>query len=279
MPYLHYTSLEGLKGIIETKSMWASHINFLNDRKEWLHFDDIVHEALQTLKYPIHIGEKTYTASEELLKDLSAYRGGRINEFSFVISFSSTRDCKSQWVEYCPKLSGYALEFSESPIIKHQDGARKMYTTSADESALVECVYERDLQVNRICEVISSITRGKPDDRYLISKLSCELHDLRYQFKHPGFKEEKEYRWYGRYDSQMDIRTRNGIMVPYVKVNIDITKLSAIWVGPSPVQDRAAEGLGFWWSVLQKKDSSYIYKNKETGILKIQKSQIPYSYL
>ncbi|MFC3391688.1 DUF2971 domain-containing protein [Aidingimonas halophila] len=183
-------------------------------------------------------------------------------------------------MEYCPKSSGYALEFSESPIIKHQDNTHKIYATSDDKSSLVKCVYERDLKVNRICEIISSTIRDNRDnDKYLMSHISSLLHDLRYQFKHPGFKEEKEYRWYGRYDSLMDIRTRNGVMVPYVKVNIDITKLSAIWVGPSPVQDRAVEGLSFWWSVLQKKDSSYIYKNKETGVLKIQKSQIPYSYL
>ncbi|GHC39043.1 hypothetical protein [Aidingimonas halophila] len=81
MPYLHYTSLEGIQGIVENKSMWASHINFLNDRKEWLHFDDIFHEALQNLEYPIDVGGKIYTASEELSKDINVYRGGRINDF------------------------------------------------------------------------------------------------------------------------------------------------------------------------------------------------------
>lgn len=280
MAYFHYTSLEGIKSIIESKTMWASHINFLNDRKEWLYFDDVLNEALQNLEYPMDIGGKIYTTFEEFSKDINVYRGGRLNELSFVLSFSSTQDCKSQWVEYCPKFSGYALEFSESPIIKHQANSHKIYATSDDEAALVKCEYERDLQVNRICELISSTLKETRNcDMYPLSQVSSLLHDLRYQFKHFGFKEEKEYRWYGRYDSQMDIRIRNGIMVPYVKVSIDITKLSSIWVGPSPVQDSAVDGLSFWWSVLQKKDRSYAYKNKETGILKIQKSQIPYSYV
>ncbi len=267
MSFFHYTSIEGIKGIIENKEMWASNINFLNDQKEWLHFDDVFNDAIRELVLPVVLGAKTYNTHEELIKDVAPLDRGRINEFSFVLSFSKTPDCKSQWMEYCPRLSGYALEFSESPIIQYKGEGKKIYRAFDDEPELAKCIYNRNEQIEHIKSIVVDCSnKSSKDDQYASHNVSALLGNLKYQFKHEGFKEEQEYRWYGRSDSIMDVRPRNGIMIPFVKVKIDIRKLSAIWVGPRPNQDKAAEGLGYWWSVLQKNDSSYIYKNKNTGI-------------
>lgn len=46
-PYLyHYTTLEGLKGILETQTLWATHFEFLNDSSELSTFKDILSNAL-----------------------------------------------------------------------------------------------------------------------------------------------------------------------------------------------------------------------------------------
>lgn len=276
MSYFHYTSLEGIKGIVENKVMWASHINFLNDQKEWLHFDSILNTAIRELELPFHLEDSTYENHEDILKDIDSGNGGRINAINFVLSFSTAADCKSQWMEYCPKFSGYALEFSEFPVIASKKIGVKIYETANDEVEPSKCIYKKQDQIDKIKSILKN---NYTKSRYSKSEVSALLADLRYQFKHHGFTEEKEFRWYGRADSQMDVRIKNGIMVPYVKVPIDITKLSAIWVGPSSVQDKAAQGLSFWWSILQQNDSSYIYRNHQTGILSIRKSEIPYSFI
>lgn len=37
MAIYHYTDLNGLKGIIESEALWATNINFLNDKNEYIH--------------------------------------------------------------------------------------------------------------------------------------------------------------------------------------------------------------------------------------------------
>lgn len=279
LPFFHYTSLEGIKGIIENKEMWASHINFLNDKNEWLHFDSVIKDAIYSLELPYYLEGKVYDNYDDILKFISPFERGRINEFNFILSFSTVSDCKSQWMEYCPRFSGYALEFSEFPVLNWKKQEGKIYNTAADEIEPSRCIYDKLEQVEKIKSVLTRVQSNKKDSDFVKFEIATLLADLRYKFKHHGFSEEKEYRWYGRSDSNMDIRVKNGVMVPYVHVPIDITKLSAIWVGPSPVQDKAAQGLSFWWSILQRNDSSYIYKNDKTGIISIRKSEIPYSFI
>ncbi|MFT4918279.1 MAG: hypothetical protein ACI8RU_000892 [Zhongshania aliphaticivorans] len=281
LPYFHYTSIEGIKGIIESREMWASHVNFLNDQKEWIYFDEILTAAVNELDLPFHLDGAIFESREDLRKALLGYPSSRINSFDFVLSFSSVGDCKSQWQEYCPKFAGYALEFSESPILAYGERAHRLFETDDDdlvddETKLTRCIYDRQQQVEMVKAIIKENHKRK---RHYVGLVAGLLSGLRCQFKHPGFSEESECRWYGRADGDMHLRAKNGIMVPYVKVPIDITKLSAIWVGPSPVQDRAVQGLSFWWSVLQRDDSAYIYENDQTGVIRLDKSGIPYSFI
>jgi hypothetical protein len=276
LSYFHYTSLEGIKGIIENKVMWASHINFLNDKKEWHHFDSVLNIAIKELDLPFYIADSVYESHEEILNDLAPFHQGIINELNFILSFSTVADCKSQWMEYCPKFQGYALEFSEFPVLESSERKSKGFDAGFDGVEPSKCIYDQREQIEKIKSILKTDYKK---DVYYKNKASELLAGLKYQFKHPGFAEEKEHRWYGRSDSKMDIRVKNGLMIPYVKVPIDITKLSAIWVGPSSVQEKAVQGLGFWWSILQQHDSSYIFKNKLTGNFSIHKSEIPYSFL
>jgi hypothetical protein len=43
----HYTTAEGLKGIIENRCIWATNVNFLNDISEYHHGVDIVREEIK----------------------------------------------------------------------------------------------------------------------------------------------------------------------------------------------------------------------------------------
>ena len=43
----HYTSLEGLKGILDTKEFWATEYHYLNDMEEFEYVDDLLREMLK----------------------------------------------------------------------------------------------------------------------------------------------------------------------------------------------------------------------------------------
>jgi len=284
LSFFHYTSLEGIKGIVENKEMWGTHINFLNDRKEFVHLDSVLNEAISELELPFYYGNKIYKTHEDISKDIKPWDRGRINENNYILSFSQVADCKSQWMEYCPKYAGYALEFSEFPLLPNDRIIHrgKGYESGFDSSRPQQCIYERREQIELIKSEILNLKNTCKFEESILQEISIVLSDLKYRFKHHGFSEERECRWYGRGDSKMNMRISNGIMVPYVKVPIDITKLSSIWVGPSPVQDKAAQGLSFWWSALQRSGigkGSYTFKNDKTGVLSIRRSEIPYSFI
>lgn len=46
----HYTSIDGLKGILDSRCLWASQIHFLNDTKEFNYSFDILMELISGLK-------------------------------------------------------------------------------------------------------------------------------------------------------------------------------------------------------------------------------------
>src|SRR5258708_37938810 len=48
-PLYHYTTQKGLLGIIKSRQIWATHTQYLNDRREFLHAVDLVREEIKRL--------------------------------------------------------------------------------------------------------------------------------------------------------------------------------------------------------------------------------------
>ncbi len=46
----HYTTQEGFLGIIKNKEIWASHTQYLNDQKEYVHAIDLVKHVLENAR-------------------------------------------------------------------------------------------------------------------------------------------------------------------------------------------------------------------------------------
>ena len=63
----HYTTLEGLQGIVETSTLWASNASFLNDRAELQHALDVSEEVIKKLS-----SKKTLKAWSPMLKRVFA---------------------------------------------------------------------------------------------------------------------------------------------------------------------------------------------------------------
>src|SRR5262249_828164 len=48
-PLYHYTTQAGLMGIIKDRQIWATHTQYLNDRREFLHAVDLVRREIKRL--------------------------------------------------------------------------------------------------------------------------------------------------------------------------------------------------------------------------------------
>ena len=106
----HYTSGLGVKGIVENRELWATHIYYLNDRSEYQATFD---HALDLLPQRALLRERLALAPvlrDAIMSQLTRYSDGRPPAI-FVTCFSESRDDLSQWRGYTSPGDGYAVTF------------------------------------------------------------------------------------------------------------------------------------------------------------------------
>lgn len=113
----HYTTLEGLEGILSSGRIWATDVRFTKDKTEFIHARDIVDEYLNSVKtdnarfvFPI---EKL---SKMLHKDFDDGALSPHENEVYVASFSAADDLKAQWVEFAENCRGISIAFDLSNI-------------------------------------------------------------------------------------------------------------------------------------------------------------------
>lgn len=236
----HYTSPSGLLGIIESKSIWATNLHYLNDRAEFVH-------AIHTAELELQHARKKVTSTTEaafldrLNNELKSLEGIPI----YVSSFSEEGDLLSQWRAYCPNGNGFSIGFEYpqlEPLLKRQSFSLHL------------CIYDHELQHSIIKELIDETLtqfrsfQARPDSS--ASSVECTLlQTFNYRFvevgpclKHPAFSEEKEWRmisWPIR-DDHPQIRHREGrsMIIPYFEFKLaeedEKLALSEVIIGPTP---------------------------------------------
>ncbi len=245
-PYLyHYTSPEGLIGILEAGTIWATSLFYLNDSAELLTGLRVARQILEKMRDDSP-GQIQRERLDWLLKELQSINPGSISP-TFVCSFSRRGDQLSQWRAYC-RGGGYALGFPE-------DLLREVILKNGFE--LRACVYVEDLQQELIRGIIerhvlnwidSAALAVKSDEsRFLVAqRLGVDLIGTSSYIKHSSFSEEEEVRcvspFVKLYDSSKRYyRAGRGMVIPYTC--IDLPKDSGIWnkahivVGPAPFPD------------------------------------------
>ena len=125
----HYTTQEGLLGIVSSKEIWATHTQYLNDTREF-------HHALEILQQE--------TTDQPVLRDewYQIISGANV----CVCSFSEDGDSLSQWRAYGGRASGFAIGFSGEylrrafeqlgrlvPVIYEDDEQRSLIRTLLDD--------------------------------------------------------------------------------------------------------------------------------------------------
>lgn len=235
----HYTTAEGLIGIVKTRKIWATNILYLNDVKEFRHGVELSGEYVkQLLEKATDPGERTYleklAASVEELKTTGEAPG-------YVCSFSKWRDDLSQWRAYCPG-GGFAIGFPKGLLGVLALEGRYVFE---------KCSYDLERQRRTVSAFIDL---GVGADRDLATwPTKCQWAIMRLAtasatLKDPAFSSEEEWRM-ARYPGPesekqgVDFRARNGVPVPYMVCDLEFTegaitremwKAVRVTVGPSP---------------------------------------------
>lgn len=274
----HYTSLEALQGIVDSCSIWATDVRFLNDSREFIYARDIFTEVIDDRK------ERAPSADELVFisaKEMLQYAWHEDKYQVFVASFSANEDQLSQWRAYGASVKSVSLSLDLSDAV-----LQRPYELDI----LAPCVYDADLQrqfagewvdeyVKIVKEGLSS--QGKPlplengerggglvngivdavgksyeprlfENIYIGGKLAA-------LFKHPKFIEEAEWRIVlaqsrneDRPQSLPPIRARVGqsTMIPYTHISLNkddsseiASRVLSVTLGPHPDPERAKSAM------------------------------------
>jgi len=105
----HYTSSEGMSGIVESGALWATDVLFMNDTTEAVYGFKVVRDAVAEWVSALDAGDdrRQLLHAIEFVPELIPQ--------VFVVSFSARRDDLSQWRAYC-RAGGYSLGFDRTML-------------------------------------------------------------------------------------------------------------------------------------------------------------------
>lgn len=259
----HYSNAEGLLGIFESKTMWATNSLYLNDKTEI----NYTHQLIEKIKDHLLSQASVAECQSEDQEYLPNYRGllHRLSYNSlrpkpkkdiFVTSFCEKQDLLSQWRGYGESGLGYALGFKT----KQLENIDPKFT-------LYKIIYSEDKQK----EILTKMVRRLIDnfDHEIIGKTEEEKHKiaddlalifeeevaiLSTYFKHPSFKEEEEWRLVyimDRDSNTVSVKFRANMtgVIPYIEIgdqeksNRDKLPIVNVMIGPTVEQGTARKAL------------------------------------
>ena len=231
----HYTTLQGLKGILQTKSLWCTDTSSLNDPMELKYGKKLIIDKLN---------EKMKIEGNETIKDLLNNLIKFVNIFDiylyrvFVACFCEDDNLLSQWRAYAGKGVGYNIGFNFATETKFSHNPQNL----SDKSHLIlrKIIYDSDKQdeiISRsIDDIIEEAKRVKEDfsshsslPATWPSQAALEtvniLFDIIISLKNSVFKEEQEWRLIkiidpDRLPELIQFRDINGILTPYLSTII-----------------------------------------------------------
>ena len=108
-PLYHYTDGRGLKGIIESQTIWFTDYRHLNDPSELIHGIEIAHDAMRLATTGVDERVRLFL---ECVANMFSHKNFSATLEFFIASFSRERDDLGQWRAYADNGRGYAIGFA-----------------------------------------------------------------------------------------------------------------------------------------------------------------------
>lgn len=247
MKIYHYTDLNGLKGIIENHSLWATNMYFLNDEEEIRHgiaaFDNALNYLMEDLsKQRVKVLRKVLDG-HQLFHAKNNYN----------ISFCQHPDLLSQWRGYAA-AQGVCLEFDSEELEKSLDfGDSRVISRSV--------FYTQPNSTLEVKEELLSFIKSEDFIKnnnslfYEFVNTSELINGLIPFFKHASFREESEYRIVVQPEVKtalIKFRVNAHGLIPYIEIKSRSNNsqkgrlpLKSLKIGPCKNRAFVAEGIEF----------------------------------
>jgi hypothetical protein len=265
----HYTTGVGLKGILDSRSIWCSHIRYFSDPQEWVYGQSkVISKIEEILQIEKDINIK------RLLEDLIMLIRSLTNSFYDVYAacFCEKDNLLSQWRGYSNKGGGYSLglifdsntkftyDFKNLPDLKLA-ALRKIIYNVDIQNLLINNALERLIDAGRTA--IRNILKTKNDlpigfVQQMAMGFANRLAEVIVSIKDSVFQEEKEWRLIIFKSRVLDIKSqreiefweKRGMLVPYLSTTLynkekdeTMFPLNSIRVGPGLDSERAKYSL------------------------------------
>jgi len=250
----HYTGARGFKGIVESRALWATHIQYLNDAQEYYYAAErAAHVLLERAQASTDPHERAILGRLEGAIDLHR----RVEQSVCVASFSMVGDDLSQWRGYCPDGAGYSLGFVPEDLAAEAAGqgfslAQCLYSEVEQHAAIMQALEEvrhSDLWTQALAHPRDSGMQVE-----VIKAWVSAFAPLTPTIKHPAFRNEQEWRLISEPlligDSRWRVRPGRSMLIPYVPIALTCLASSLpirrVVVGPTPHKELARWAVGLW---------------------------------
>lgn len=228
----HYTSMDTMTKVIESKSLWCTAISYLNDASE----RDYVLSAIRIRLTQLQQEGKEIRPG--LTLDVP-YDDGRVvtslAEEPFVTSFAARPDSLMHWRSYCPQQAGVAIGFrsaclrsariAEKPmegmVVPQLGMAKVNYVNTANanlDSVIAQAAQYAELAIEK------STAKNKRTNEYFLKAFRYGMEVIACTCKHSSFEVEDEYRlilFDVRYrENNIRFRTVRSTLIPHVAVHV-----------------------------------------------------------
>ncbi|TCJ69148.1 UNVERIFIED_ORG: DUF2971 family protein [Dietzia maris] len=256
-PIYHYTDAAGLRGILQTGRIWATHTDFLNDAAELTFACNELKVALREQIEVVKLLDESADqgGSREVAKsflgdfveDLNGTTGGNV----YVSSFSLDGDSLAQWRAYAP--AGYAIEFEEADFFEltpeeeaaalksspggHSQGRWKKVAYGQHASAFAKTLAAeaRDYYLHNLPAGNSGVHVQKSMVDFFADALPLMKHD--------SFAVEREQRLVVLPGARPLLFRDSGLVmgpIPYVEIPFHRDSIKGVRVGPGPNRELRA---------------------------------------
>ena len=226
----HYTSPDGLLGILQSNRIRTTNVRYMNDSSELFYTYKLAQEIIATMRSTEknEVAQYFFDCFGNYIKEDNIY-----NDFFDVFAFCLCEegDQLSQWREYSERGTGYAVGFNANLITNEHIKRYENY-------GLIKVIYDRSLQSKHLEYVIIScmseligLAKVAPKDQIpalvfeFCRALDAGISTYAAQYKDDAFHEEKEWRIVYIVPSidiinEIKFKTSNRVIVPYLEIDV-----------------------------------------------------------
>ena len=267
----HYTTAEGIRGIVENREFVATKSDFLNDKMEFQYAVEVMEQLIEryivNTDLRMQFSAKLKAEIDRIGIISSAHAALDEDEMSFyVVAFSKQNNNSLLWAEFTD-FRGYCLEFDYEKIV---EGFRHRVFLHGT------VIYDEEEQMNGLLESLLScihslVEKGAKDLQgffeedaipseeslnQLVDAMAvvCSVYTM--CFKKSYFAGEEEYRFifpplhYEKGQDRPQFRLLDQIFLPYIMVELETEQqelpLQSVMVGAKNNSDIAVRGMKYF---------------------------------